>query len=379
MANERKKRILFVDDEKMFLVSVERILRHQMNVWQIDYAERAAEALAALEESDYDVLVTDINMPAMTGFELLEELRKQPRLQDLPVIVLTGNSQDDLKRRALELGATDLLSKPVHPEDLIARLRSALRTKDYQDQIKAYNRSLEDMVKERTAALEASRREIIWRLAKAGEYRDEDTGNHVVRVGCYCRSIAEKLNMPDHFVDAIFLAGPLHDIGKIGIPDRILLKPARLTDEERNIMEGHCAIGAKILSDIPLGLQHYNIWRESNQKACAFSDKNEFLEMAVGIAQAHHEKWDGSGYPQKLGGEDIPLEARIVALADVYDALISKRPYKKAFDEKTVMEIIRAEVSGHFDPTVYEAFLACLDDIRAVRDGLSDEEIRNCP
>ncbi|MEN6374897.1 MAG: HD domain-containing phosphohydrolase [Smithella sp.] len=365
-------KVLFVDDERYFLDSVRRILKNQNKIWQIDCVESGVDALRETARIDYDVIVTDINMPYMNGFELLAELRKSDRTRDIPVIVLTGNGENDLKRRALELDATDLLTKPVHPEDIIARLRSALRTKDYQDQIKAYNRTLEAKVAKRTAAVESSRREIIWRLAKAGEFRDEETGNHVARVGCFCRTIAERLGMDNHFIESIFLASPLHDIGKIGIPDSILLKPGELTDEERRIMKRHCAIGAGILSEEPRGMRPYLEWRGINMEAFLCRDKNRIIEMAIKIALNHHEKWDGTGYPQQLANTNIPIEARIVALADVYDALCSKRPYKAALPEHRVLEAIREGAGNHFDPAICKTFLGSLNEIHIIKTKLSD-------
>jgi putative two-component system response regulator len=372
MQETPKKRILFVDDERFFLDSMRRILNNQRHIWQINYIENSIDALKETAQTDYDVIVTDITMPVMDGFELLTELRKSDRTQDVPVIVLTGNGEDDLKRRALALGATDLLTKPVHPEDLIARLSSALRTKDYQDQIKTYSRTLEVKVAERTAALESSRREIIWRLAKAGEFRDEETGNHIVRVGCYCRAIAENMNMTENFIDSIFLAGPLHDIGKIGIPDCILLKEGRLTIEERRIMEKHCVYGAKILTERPQGMHLYFDWRGIDGSTFKPTDHNPVIEMAIQIALYHHEKWDGSGYPHQLNTEMIPIEARIVALADVYDALCSKRPYKASIPEDQAIELIREGAGRQFDPAVFNAFLQSLDEIHLIQAKLSD-------
>lgn len=369
MPNHHKKRILFVDDERFFLEGIRRILKGYGGSWQVDYVERGADALEEARHYNYDIIVTDMIMPGMDGLQLLSELRRSERTRDVPVIVLTGANEADLKRRALELDATDLLTKPVHPEDLIARLRSALRTKDYQDQIKAHNQTLETRVRERTAALEASRREVTWRLAKAGEFRDEDTGDHVVRVGCYCRAIAQRLGQEEDFVESIFLASPLHDIGKIGIPDNILLKPGRLTAEERQIMEKHCVFGAEILSEKPRGVRPYFAWHGIDPTLIP-ADENPVMEMAVQIALNHHEKWDGTGYPRGLAGEIIPLEARITALADVYDALCSKRPYKAPLPENLVMLFFQEQTGRHFDPAVCRAFLGCLDEIHAIKEDL---------
>jgi putative two-component system response regulator len=372
MTDHDKKNILFLDDERFFLDGIRRILNPQRNIWQITYLESGIEALEELRRNDYDVIVTDITMPTMTGFEFLSELRKLERAGNVPVIVLTGNRESHLKRRALELGATDLLTKPVHPEDLIARLRSALRTKGYQDQIKAYSLNLEAKVRERTAALESSRRDIIWRLAKAGEFRDEETGNHVVRVSCYCRTMAHHMGMDEVFVESLFLASPLHDIGKIGIPDGILLKQGQLTADERELMKKHCEFGAKILSERPRGMAQYLAWRGLVGEALPVTDNNPVIEMAVQIALCHHERWDGAGYPRQLKGEEIPTEARIVSLADVYDALCSKRPYKQAFLEPQVQEIIKAGRGSQFDPSVYDSFIDCLVEIHEIQAHLSD-------
>ncbi len=368
-----KQKILFVDDEHYFLEGVRRIMKKHSKIWHMDYVESGAEALRATAQTDYDVIVTDVNMPEMNGFELLAELRRLERTRDVPVIVVTGNGESDLKRRALELDATDLLAKPVHPEDMVARLRSALRTKSYQDQIKAHNRTLEAKVAERTAAVESSRREIIWRLGKAGEFRDEETGKHVVRVGCLCRIIAEKMGMDGSFIELLFLASPLHDIGKIGIPDGILLKPGKLTGEERRIMESHCEIGAGILSEEPRGMRPYLEWRGLDTETILSEEKNKIIEMAVKIALYHHEKWDGTGYPHRLANQNIPIEARIVALADVCDALWSKRPYKAAFPEHKVLEVIREGIGLHFDPAVCKAFFDCLNELRAIQKNISDD------
>ena len=200
-------------------------------------------------------------------------------------------------------------------------------------------------------------------MAKAGEFRDEETGNHVVRVGCYCRTVAERMGMPGNFIESIFLASPLHDIGKIGISDSILLKQGKLTIDEHRIMEKHCVFGAEILSEQPRGIDG-NTLRSI--------DQNPVIEMAIRIALYHHERLDGTGYPHQLTNENIPIEARIVALADVYDALCSKRPYKEAFPEHLALEIIRKGVGSQFDPAVHDVFLNSLDEIHVIQTKLSN-------
>lgn len=368
-----KSRILFVDDEPRILDAFRRMLSGQNPDWETIFALSADEALEKTAETDFDAVVSDIAMPGKNGFDLLTMLRGSEKTKDVPVIIVTGDAEHSLKRRALDLGASDLLNKPVATDDLIARLQSVLRLKSYQDEIKAQNEILERRVRERTKELELSRLDIIARLAKAGEYRDEDTGNHVARVGWYCRIVAEALGRDADFTDLVFLASPLHDIGKIGIPDHILLKPGKLSFDEWDIMEQHCVIGAQILREDPktLHLLDSDLMRRVREESANY--ENPFLEMASSIALHHHERWDGKGYPKGLKQTEIPLEARITALADIYDALGSKRPYKPAFPEDKVRSIMRNEAGKHFDPDVYAAFEETFEEIRSIRIQFSDE------
>jgi response regulator RpfG family c-di-GMP phosphodiesterase len=274
----------------------------------------------------------------------------------------------ELKRKALDLGATDLLTKPVHLEDLSSRLNSVFRLKAYQDELKALNADLEQRVEYRTQDLKWARLDIIWRLAKAGEFRDEETGEHIVRVGCYCRILAEQIGMSRDFVESIFLTSPLHDIGKIGIPDSILLKPGRLTPQEREVMQCHCKIGANILLEEANGMKPFLEWQNVQVPSGHACFENMFMTMASSIAMHHHERWDGTGYPDSLAGEDIPLAARITGIVDVYDALRSDRPYKQAYSHADAMKIMRSEASAScFDPIVYEAFEATQDEFQRIR------------
>ncbi len=366
-----KKKLLFVDDQPEVLHALNRMLREQEHVWEMRFVSSADEALAKTDATAFDLVVSDVKMAGKDGFELLKALRGREKTQDVPVIMLTGLGDSDLKRRALDLGATDLLMKPVDPEDLLARVRSVLQLKSYQDQLKSHNELLEQRVKERTAALEESRREIIWRLAKAGEHRDETTGNHIARVAWYCRIISEGLGLDREFVETITLTSPLHDIGKIGIPDTILLKKGPLTPEERAVMKTHCRIGADILSQAPKAMSPFRELHAAPR--LEQQETSPILSVAVTIAEAHHERWDGTGYPKGLAGDSIPLEARIVGLADVFDALNSPRPYKPAYEEAKVLAIMRSENGKHFDPDVFAAFQDTLADIRSMRDALSDE------
>jgi len=362
-----RKRILFVDDEPRMLEGLKRMLFGFRHSWDIKLALSADEALRMADERPFDVIVADVKMPGKDGFALLEALQKDPRSCDIPVIMLTGADQHDLKRRALDAGASDLLNKPVVLEDLIARINNALRVRAYQEDLKAYNDELERRVEQRTKELKMSRLDMIWRLAKAGEYRDEETGNHVVRVGCYCRILAQQMSLPRDFVEMIFLAAPLHDIGKIGVPDRVLLKPGQLDPDEQQIMEDHCRIGADILLHEPRGMKPFLEWMEQDRPLEPLTTENPLLQMAATIALTHHERWDGTGYPRGLKGEQIPIEGRIVSMADVFDSLCTRRPYKPAYSESKALAIIDEEAGGHFDPEVYHAFRMTLDQLRAVR------------
>jgi putative two-component system response regulator len=244
-----KRQVLFVDDEPNFLSGIKRMLRDHCNKWELHFAGGVDEAVSMAKEVEYDTLVSDVSMPLKSGLDLLRELKELGISARTPVIILTGNAEADLKRNALDLGATDLLNKPVAKEDLVARLQSMLRLKSYRDELQNQNELLEFRVRQRTQDLEIARRDIVWRLAKASEYRDEETGDHVVRVALCCKVLSEAMGLSADDVNLIFLTSPLHDVGKVGIPDSILFKLGKLDLDERSIMESHCAIGASILED----------------------------------------------------------------------------------------------------------------------------------
>jgi putative two-component system response regulator len=372
-----RARILIVDDELLVLDALQRMLRAADEAWELSFATSGRQAAQGLERVEVDVVLIDLRMPGLDGFELLTQLRHADGTRDLPAIMLTGANEPGLKRRALDLGATDLLTKPVDPDELIARIRSALRLKSYQDRLKHQNELLEQAVAERTAALAASRLDIIWRLGKAAEYRDEDTGCHVVRVGCYSRALARALRLPPQQVELISLASPLHDIGKIGIPDYVLRKPEALTQHEWAIMQQHCEIGAKILMQQSQAMsaalsRSVEVRSPGPGEEPSAATPNPVIEIAATIALSHHERWDGLGYPAGLSGTQIPLEARIVGLADSYDALLSERPYRSGFPEEIVLKTIREGAGSHFDPDVCAAFDGILDELRTIRANLAD-------
>jgi len=383
MPNSTRK-LLFVDDEYNILEMFSRMLSQCDEGWESEFCLSVDEAMAALHRAKFDTVVSDIRMPNKDGFALIEAMHADESLRKIPIIVLTGEGDRTLKRRVLDMGGTDLLNKPVSREDLVARLRSTLRLKAYEDQLENQVTVLDELVRERTKQLEQSHREVVWRLAKAGEFRDDQTGNHVARVAwCSC-ILAEGIGLDSEFTELLFQTSPLHDIGKMGIPDNILLKAGSLTPEERAIIEQHPVIGESILQQTPKALALLPHLSVRSLFASCNGPPSSLIRMASSIARRHHEKWNGTGYPDKLAGEQIPMEARIVALADVYDALLSKRPYKVSMNAEEARAIIQSESGRHFDPQVVEAFCNATDRIAEIYrlfDGttepaLSIEELR---
>ena len=344
---------------------MQRLLRRHQDEWQVLFAKSVQEALGLITTNSFDVILSDVQMPGKSGFDLLAELQANKTTRSIPVIILTGSGEENIKRKALKNGATDLLNKPVDYDDLIARITSALRLKTYQDEIIEQNLTLEKKVQERTAELASLHHDLIWRLAKAGEMRDEETGEHVIRVARYSRQIAIAMGLSKRETDLIFFTSPLHDIGKIGIPDNILLRPCKLNAEEWSIMSRHCQLDAAILLEKPRGMALLEA--ESHFASASFAIDDEIKNTAATIALSHHEKWDGSGYPHGLAGTNIPLPGRIVAFADVYDALRSKRPYKRAFSREESWSIIEKSIGTHFDPEIYSMIKAMKDSFEHIR------------
>ena len=359
--------ILFVDDEGNVRRGIQRMLWAFEDQWQIEFVDGAKPALEYMEANPVSVVVTDHNMPGMTGLEFITQIRSRPEWKSLPVVMLTGCNDRVLKRNALEAGASDLLSKPIDQEDLVARLISLVRLKAAQDKLEQQNLSLERAIEERTRQLEQSQYEIVFRLSKAAEVHDVETGNHTLRVGFSSQLVAVTLGLPRDFQTKIVLAAPLHDIGKLGVPDRILQKEGPLTPEEREIMQQHCVVGHRMLTE------SFRLPRFFELESVAGEiQSSPFIEMASQIALQHHEKWDGTGYPYGKAGEEIDLAARIVAVADVYDALRTKRTYKPSFSEDESVQILRKDAGSHFDEQVVEAFLDCLPIINSITEELAD-------
>lgn len=337
------------------------MLRRDSDRWQVLTAGSVDEAITIAQAERPDVVVSDVSMPGKSGLDLLNEFKERSDLQHIPIVILTGSGDASLKRIALGAGAVDLLTKPVDPADLKARLESVLKIRRYEDLLRDQSRQLEQRVTERTRDLEASRIEIVLRLAAAGEYRDTDTGRHVVRVAHLARIIANALGLDSLQCDQILFTSPLHDIGKVGIPDRILRKAGPLTTSERLEMQQHCEIGHAILRG--RGLLTLALEQPQHDK---LGSRNELLDMAARIALHHHERWDGGGYPHRLSGDAIPIEARIVGAADMFDALCSPRPYKDAFPLERVRSIMGAESGQHIDPNIWAAMMASWSELANV-------------
>lgn len=374
MSHER--RILIVDDEPAVYAGICRTMHRLRPEWKFEYASSVAAACERFDGGGLDLVVTDHSMPGGTGLELVSAARAHPVMADVPVIMLTGANQVDLKRQALERGAADLLDKPVDPADLVARIENLLQVHDRTCELEARKQELAEAVRLRTAELEASQLEVIFRLAMLAEYRDETTGNHVIRVGTYAQIIAAELGLDDRAQGEILLAAPLHDVGKVAIPDSVLMKRGKLLDSEWRVMQSHCRIGHEILSG--RGSMEATM-RSAFVMLLGLGDQqsnNPILECAAEIALSHHERWDGRGYPQALEGEAIPLSGRIVAVADVFDALTSARSYKSAMEVDVAVRLMRMERGRHFDPAVIDAFIRVLPDAVATRSRLGDEMIR---
>jgi putative two-component system response regulator len=372
----KKARILVIDDEPLIVRVVTRFL--QSNGYEfVDSLNDPRQAMAKIAEYKPDLILLDIMMPFIGGLDVLRAVKSRERGNLLPVIILSAASDVDTKREALALGATEFLAKPVDPNDLILRVRNALVVKAHHNQLADQARLLEEQVYYRTNQLRKSREQIVHALAKAAEFRDNETGMHVIRVGKIAALIAEQLGFDPEYCRQLELAAQLHDVGKIGIPDAILLTPHRLTASQFEIMKRHCQMGCHIVDQLMEGtpLQEH-AWKTPQ---CAAESTSEFLDhdailmsLAANITRTHHEKWNGTGYPEGLAGEQIPIEGRMTSVADVFDALTSRRPYKEPFTDQQSFEIIRQETDRSFDPKVVEAFLQRQEDVSAIRSQFPD-------
>lgn len=358
--------VMIIDDE-MINVDVVRAYLEEEGFCNFATTTNSVNAIEMIQFKSPDIVLLDIHMPEVNGLEILTAMRKSKKLRLTPVIILTAATDSETKLKALRLGASDFLSKPVDPSELLLRLENVLAAKSLRDHLTDYSKRLAQQVEIRTAELVRSRQEAISCLARAAEYRDDVTGQHVLRVGRYSAIVAKQLGFPEPAVQLIEQAAQLHDIGKIGIPDSILHKPGKLEIAEFQTMQEHCVIGRSIIA--PLSTQeqqavgHHASVRDQTIEGGASSP---ILKLAAVIAQTHHEKWDGSGYPNGIAGNSIPIEGRIVAVTDVFDAVSSARPYKKAFPLDRCFSILEEGRDKHFDPRVLDAFFARKDDVIAV-------------
>lgn len=340
--------ILIVDDEPDNLHVLSNLLRHQYRVKAAISSKKALEI--AQEYPQPDLILLDIVMPEIDGYTLCKYLKKIPSTKNIPIIFITTKGSVEEEQIGLEAGAVDYITKPISPPIVQARIQTHLF-------ISNQNRLLEHRVSERTKELEQTRLQIIRRLGRAAEFKDNETGLHVIRMSYYSRLIAEAVTKNPSWSNLIFQAAPMHDIGKIGIPDHILLKSGELNHEEWKTMRKHPIFGASILGE---------------------EDGSDLLHLAKEIALAHHEKWDGTGYPNQLQGKAIPLSARIVAIADVFDALTTARPYKVAWSVEDAVEYIEKNSGKHFDPALVKAFKEQLPAMLRIKAAYSEEKGRAC-
>ncbi len=372
---DKSAKIMIVDDEPLNVMTFRQHLKMEGYEKFVTTSD-AREALRLVRMELPDVLLLDIRMPEISGLDILRVVGLDPVLQHIPVLILTAASDPATRKQALDLGASDFLQKPIDPNELLPRVRNAIVIKKHYDMAASEAARLEQQVERRTRQLEATRQQLILCLARAAEHRDNDTGNHVIRVGRYASIIAARLGYPSHKLEMLEQAAQLHDVGKIGIPDAILFKPGRLAHDEYELMKKHCALGKQIIE--PISEKEWNILKTHTRigESMLHVRSSSLLMLAARIAQTHHERWDGRGYPLGLKGEDIPLEGRIVAVADVFDALSSRRAYKEAFPRQKCFDILVEGRGTQFDPAVIDAFFECSQEIIEIQLLLMDEEDR---
>jgi len=353
--------VLTTDGATILIVDDDVVNRHLFSGILGDHGyltEEAAsgeEALARVVLKTPDIILLDVMMPGIDGFEVAQKLKESHDSASIPIIMVTSLNDQESRERGLLHGVEEFITKPVNPVELNTRVRNLLRLKLASDVLKNHNLGLEEEVRQRSKDLLNSFEEALYMLMRAAEFRDDETGAHVRRISYYTKALAASLGMDWHYCETIFLASPMHDIGKIGIPDKILLKTKPFKPHEWKIMQTHTTIGAEILS----------------------GGSSPYMQMGKEIALAHHERWDGRGYPLKLTGEEIPLSARIMSICDVYDALRSKRPYKLGYDHDKAIKIIRDGdrniESAHFDPDILDVFISKSADFDEIYDSISDQ------
>lgn len=355
----KQANILVVDHQKLNLVMVKKLLARD-NYHSVQTTDDPFSVVGFCTEEEIDLIILDIKMPRLDGFGVINSLQEEMKAEDVPpILVVTDVAEQRFRREALNCGARDYVMRPFDLREFLARVRNLLEVWQAHKIIKYQNDILEQRVEERTRelrevneALHESRIDVVWRLGRAAEYRDNETGLHIIRMSQISAVLARAYGMDEEPADLLLVASPMHDIGKLGIPDYILLKPGKLSAEEWEIMKTHAQIGADILS----------------------GGGSTLMKMAHDIALTHHEKWDGSGYPRGLKGVDIPLVGRICAIADVFDALTSERPYKKAWSVNKALKLIDSESGKHFEPRLVELLHKRLAKILSIKGKYAESE-----
>ncbi|MFU2487407.1 HD domain-containing phosphohydrolase [Thauera sp. WH-1] len=341
--------VVVVDDTPLNLVLMGKLV-DRLPMARAQGFERPVEALAWCLEHEPDLIIVDYMMPGMDGLEFIRRMRASRHRDDLPILMVTASHERSVRYEALECGANDFLTKPIDAHEFESRVRNMLKLREAHLATRQRAETLAVEVRKATAEIIDRERETITRLSRAAEFRDPETGAHIQRMSHYSALIARRLGHDEELADALLMAAPMHDVGKLGIPDTILLKPGRLSTEEFEVMKRHPQIGYDILKD----------------------SSSSILRLGATIALTHHEKFDGNGYPHGLAGEAIPIEGRIVAVADVFDALTSARPYKPAWPLARAIALLREGRGSHFDPACVDAFLLAWDEVLAVRTRFRD-------
>ncbi|MBT3367333.1 MAG: response regulator [Nitrospina sp.] len=349
--NFLKSKILIVDDEQANIALLEDVLENEGYTF-FKSTQDSRKALDIYKEMCPDLVLLDLNMPYLDGFQVIEQLKEFEKDSYAPILVLTAQSDRNTRLRALSAGARDYIEKPFDITEVTQRISNMLEIRLLHNQVRDQNLILEEKIRERTHELEETRREAILRLGRAAEYRDNETGMHVIRMSRLSAKLAKEIGLSDDECQLMLQASPMHDVGKIGVPDQILLKPGKLNEEEWAIMKKHPEIGAEILS----------------------GSHSSVMQLAETISLTHQERWDGSGYPNNLKGEEIPLSGRIVAICDVFDALTSKRYYKEAFSVEKAMEIIEQGSGKDFEPYLVDTFKKVLPEMIRIVKELPDNE-----
>lgn len=358
-----KKVILVIDDTPDNLFLVTNLLK---DLYTIKVANNGEKALKFLDETPVtpDLILLDIMMPVLNGYDVLKKIKENQKLQNIPVVFLTAKSSVEDEKLGFDLGANDYITKPISPPILLSRVKTQLENKAISDFLRDKNEFLEKEIEKRTKDIIAIQNVTIFAMASLAETRDNETGNHIKRTSNYVKILAKKLQnhpkfrayLTDEMIDTLYKSAPLHDIGKIGIPDHILLKPGKLTPEEFEIMKTHTTLGKEAI--------------EHAEKELGY--EVDFLKTAKEIAYSHQEKYDGSGYPLGLKGDEIPISARLMCIADVYDALRSKRIYKDSFDLQTTLKIMKEGKGTHFDPDMVDAFLEIHNEFEVIASNYID-------